>query len=128
MLFIGNDGVVSLSAGNIDVFVCDGTEVTRHKGQSIFVGEGRLTNPEDIRTTIIPQNPNNKFYITSDGTHDQIGGEKSKQFGHDTFKRIILENHHEKQAVISDKLWTAFEQFRGRQERRDDIEPISFKL
>jgi hypothetical protein len=128
VLFISNDGVVSFSAGNIDVFVCDGNDVTRYKGQSLFVGEGRISSPENIKTTVIAQNTNNKFYITSDGTPDQIGGERSKQFGHETFKRIILENHHESQAVISDRIWTAFESFRGKQARRDDIELISFKL
>jgi serine phosphatase RsbU (regulator of sigma subunit) len=128
VLFIGNDGIVSLSAGNIDVFVCDGNEVTRYKGQTIFVGEGRLTSPDDVITTIIPHNADNKFYITSDGTPDQIGGEKSKQFGLDTLKRIILENHQDCQAVISEKLWEAFEQHRGTEERRDDIELISFKI
>jgi len=40
---------------------------------------------------------------------------------------IILDNHHEKQAVITGKVWNAFEEYRGEQVRRDDFELVTFK-
>jgi len=128
VMFIAKDGNVSMSAGNISVLVCDGNEVTRYKGQSLLVGEGRLTGKEEINVVHIPPNPNNKFYVSSDGMYDQIGGENNKQFGYKPVEHIILKNHSEKQEVISGKIWDAFEKHRGEEPRRDDFELITFKL
>ena len=127
VLFIARDGGVSLSSGHINVFVCDGKKVNRFKGQNFFVGEGNLNIKGDIETIRIPASPFNKFYIASDGLFDQPGGELSRPFGYKAFEKIILENHGEKQSVISDKIWTAFEEYRGNEPRVDDFELITFK-
>jgi len=128
VLFIAKNGQISMSAGNINVLSCNGNEVSRYKGQKLFIGEGRLTGKDAVDVVNIPQNPDNKFYIASDGLYDQIGGEHKKQFGFKTLERIILENHHEKQKTISDKIWDAFEKYRGEEQRRDDFELITFQL
>ncbi len=127
VLFIDNDGSVTFSSGHTHIFVCDGNEVTQYKGQKIFVGEGELESKHDIKVSKIPPNPENKFYIASDGLFDQPGGEHSRPYGYRGFKKIILENHYEKQTVISDKIWNAFEQWRGKEPRVDDFELITFK-
>ncbi|MDR2952959.1 MAG: SpoIIE family protein phosphatase [Treponema sp.] len=125
-LFVSKDRSVSVSSGNIPVFVCDGRETRQIKGQRINVGEGLLKSKEEIETARIAANPNNKFYIGSDGLFDQIGGPSSIPFGYKIFKRTILENHGEKQKVISQKVWEAFEEYRGEEKRIDDFELISF--
>jgi hypothetical protein len=127
VLFIANDGGVTFSSGNINIFVSDGREITRYKGQHIFVGEGALADMADIKSVKIPANPENKFYIASDGLCDQIGGDRGKQFGYKIFQEIILENHRETQAAISDKIWKAFEEHRGEETQRDDFVLITFK-
>jgi len=127
VLFISKDGSIIISAGNINVYVCDGKEVIRHKGQSIFAGEGALKSEDDVNTIVVPANADNKYYISSDGLFDQVGGEKGRRFGTKTFQRIILENHNEKQAVITDMIWEAFEEYRGNEPRRDDFEFFAFK-
>jgi serine phosphatase RsbU (regulator of sigma subunit) len=127
VLFIARDGSVSVSSGHIPVFVCDGKEVRQIKGQRIAVGEGRLKNKDEINVVRIEANPDNTFYIGSDGLFDQPGGPLSIPFGYKAFKRIILENHGEKLSVISDKLWNSFEEYRGDEMRVDDIQLISFK-
>jgi len=126
-VFIANDGSVTFSSGKIPVFVCNGNEVTQYKGQKIFVGEGKLNNKDEVVIHNIPADPDNKFYIASDGLFDQIGDFTHKQFGYNAFKQIILDNHYEKQAVITGRVWDAFEEFRGEQPRRDDFELITFK-
>jgi len=127
IMFIAKDGSITMSAGNINVFVCDGDEVFRYRGQPLFVGEGRLKSKDEVEIVRIAPNPNKKFYISSDGLCDQIGGEHSKQFGFKVLEDIVLENHHEKQEVISKKIWYAFEAHRGIEPRRDDFELITFK-
>lgn len=129
VLYIAKDGSVTISSGNTPVFVCDGKEIQRIRGQRIFVGEGKIKNKDDISVTTVPANPNNKFYLASDGLYDQMGGERKPPlpFGYKAFQQIILENHNESQTVISDKIWAAFESYRGNQPRRDDFDLITFK-
>jgi serine phosphatase RsbU (regulator of sigma subunit) len=127
VLFIARDGSVSVSSGHIPVFVCDGKEVRQIKGQKIAVGEGRLKSKDEIKVIRIEANPDNAFYIGSDGLFDQPGGPLSIPFGYKAFKRIILENHGKNLSVISEKVWGLFEEYRGDEMRVDDIQLISFK-
>jgi len=126
VLFIANDGTVTFSSGNTNVFVSDGKEITRYRGQKIYVGEGKIKNKDKVKTTIIEANPANKFYIASDGLYDQIGGEDKIPYGYDEFEQLLLENHNKKHKVISDIIWQAFENYRGDNARRDDFELITF--
>lgn len=128
VLFAAKDGSATVSAGNIHVFICDGKEVSQIKGQRIFIGDGALKTKEDIKTITIPKNTDNKFYIATDGLYDQIGGASEKPFGYKRFKQIILENHHETQAAISNIIWREFENYRGDQPRRDDVELVAWQV
>jgi serine phosphatase RsbU (regulator of sigma subunit) len=127
VLFIANNGTITFSAGNTNIFVCNGEEVTRYRGQSIFIGEGKIKDKATVQVQQIPVDSRNSFYITSDGLSDQIGGEKNRQWGYREFRRIVLENHHESQAVIASKIWEAFKAHQNIQPRRDDFELITFK-
>jgi len=128
VMFIAKNGSVSMSAGNTNVLVCDGKEVIRYKGQQLFVGEGRITSKDYVNVIRLSPNRNNKFYIASDGLSDQIGGEHKKQFGYKVLENIILENHKEDQKTISNKIWEAFEEHQGDEDRRDDFVLITFKI
>jgi serine phosphatase RsbU (regulator of sigma subunit) len=127
VLFIARDGSVSVSSGHIPVFVCDGKEVRQIKGQRIAVGEGRLKSRDEINVVRIEANQDNTFYVGSDGFFDQPGGPSSIPFGYRAFKRIIMEAHGENLPVVSEKLWDAFEEYRGDEMRVDDVQLISFK-
>ncbi|MCL2638556.1 MAG: CHASE2 domain-containing protein [Oscillospiraceae bacterium] len=127
VLFTDNAGNVSIASGNFNIFICDGKEVTRVKGQRIYVGEGKIKDSEAVKVTSIPANPDNKFYISSDGMYDQVGGTHGHSFGYNIFKKLILENHGESQKSISEKVWTTFEEYRGNQARLDDFELVSFR-
>ena len=128
IMFIAKDGNISMSAGNTNVFTCDGDKVSRYKGQQLFIGEGRLTSKDEVEVIDIKPNPDNKYYISTDGLYDQIGGETKKQFGYKKLENIIIDNHHKSQEFISGKIWETFEEYRGNEPRRDDIELITFKL
>jgi len=127
VLFISKDGSVTISSGHINVFVCDGNEVTRLKGQNIRIGDGTLKSKNDIKVINIPSNPNNKFYAASDGLFEQIGGDKLLPFGYNRLEKIILENHAEQLDVLAEKVWIAFEEYRGSNARRDDFQLVTFK-
>jgi len=127
VLFVARDGKVSISSGHIAVFICDGKEVRHIKGQKIAVGEGKLKSRDEIQVVCVEANPDNTFYIASDGLFDQTGGPLSIPFGYKPFKRIIMESHGEKLSDISEKIWNTFEEYRGDEIRVDDVQLISFK-
>ncbi|MDR1664649.1 MAG: SpoIIE family protein phosphatase [Clostridiales bacterium] len=128
VLFIYNDRSVAVSSCNTRVYICDGSEVKKVKGQKLYVGEGKMQGTEHIQTTVFEPMPGNKVYIASDGLYDQVGGANKLPFGYNQFRRLILENHHESQSVITDRVWRAFEDYRGEEPRRDDFQLISFQL
>ena len=127
VLFVAKNGDVSIASGNVDVYFCDGNEVERVKGQRINVGEGKIQSREDVRVTVVPANEKYKFYISSDGLYDQIGGAHGHSFGLRTFKQLILEHHNKNQESISNIIWDVFESYRGNHVRLDDFELITFK-
>jgi hypothetical protein len=128
VLFIGKDGGITFSSGNMHIFVCDGKNVRQFKGQKIFVGEGRMQSKDEINTFRIAPNPANKYYIATDGLYDQVGGSKGIPFGYSRFKKIILDNHHLNHEAVSAEIWNVFEEYRGSQPRRDDLQLICFTL
>ena len=131
VMFIAKDGSVTSSSSHTHIFICDGKNVTQIRGQRIFVGEGNLKSKDEIKTVNTSANRDSKFYIASDGLFDQPGGaaagESGVPFGYTLFKQLILENHNKNQTVISDKIWTVFEEHRGETPRVDDFELITFK-
>lgn len=127
LLYVAKDHTVTFSSGNTHLFVCNGTDVTDHKGQRLHIGEGSLTSKRRIETKVIPADERNRYYVASDGFFDQIGGPEHRPFGYRTFKRILLEHHEETAEQIMSRLWDAFEYHRGGETRRDDVELICFK-
>lgn len=125
-VFIAKDGTVTISAGNTQVFISDGKNVQQIKGQRLSIGDGKIKSKEEIHTITIAADLNNKFYIASDGLYDQIG-EKGMKFGYKKFKDIILHNHSETLDTIAARIWKAFEEHRGKEMRRDDVELVAFK-
>ena len=126
LLFISRDGDVSIASGNIPVFICDGKEVARIKGQRIFVGEGKIGAAGDVRVTSIPAGVDKKFYVSTDGLFEQPGGAHGYSFGYNTFKQVILDNHLLDLRSVSDRVRVAFDGYRGSQSRRDDFTFVAF--
>ncbi|MCL1862129.1 MAG: SpoIIE family protein phosphatase [Defluviitaleaceae bacterium] len=126
VMFVENDGSVTLSAGNMNVFVCDGQTYTRYKGQRLFIGEGRISDKLKIKTIHIPSSPENKFYISSDGLFEQPNA-GHRPFGYERLCQIILKNHNESQEYITECVLGAFESHMGEEEQVDDVVFVSFK-
>lgn len=127
LLYIRKDNGVIFASANIHIFVCDGVQVTDHKGQRLHIGEGSIKAKEEIQTVTIPPDEKNRYYVASDGFFDQVGEQASRPFGYREFKRIILDFHEEPMEAVIDRLWAAFEQHRGTESRRDDVELMGFR-
>lgn len=69
-----------------------------------------------------------RFYLTTDGIIDQIGGEKRIAFGKKRLMEVIYENHMkpmvEQQAIILEK----YNNYKGDESQRDDNTMIAFQI
>lgn len=127
VLFVAKDGSVIFSSANTPVFICDGREVRRYRGQRLHIGEGRLKSPGEVERIALPANRDAVYYVATDGLFDQIDAGGGRPFGRRAFQEMILAHYQEKQAEVSQKVWEAFEAHRGSQPPRDDVELISFR-
>ncbi|QTA91370.1 SpoIIE family protein phosphatase [Desulfonema magnum] len=66
------------------------------------------------------------FYMYSDGFTDQKGGTKDRRFGSGRFKELIRENAHLPFEIQKDALLDVFENYRGENERQDDVTVVGF--
>lgn len=127
LIYIDKDNAAVFSSGNIHVFMCNGEEVLDFKGQRLHIGEGTLKTKQQVKTMSVSADSRNRYYVASDGYFDQIGGEKRIPFGYSQFKKMILKHHTDSMDAVMDRLWEAFEQYRGTEERRDDVELVGFQ-
>jgi serine phosphatase RsbU (regulator of sigma subunit) len=89
---------------------------------------GKVDNPQPFQTHTFELQPNDIFYIFSDGYVDQFGGQKGKKFKAKAFRELLLSiqdlNMEEQRMLINE----AFEQWRGDLEQVDDVCIIGVKV
>jgi len=66
------------------------------------------------------------FYLSSDGFLDQLGGAKRFRFANKRFKNLLLENHHYTFDEQSERLLQAFNEYKGDNDRQDDVTVVGF--
>lgn len=68
------------------------------------------------------------FYLTTDGIIDQIGGSKHIAFGKKRFSALLLENHGKPMAEQKILLLHHFNEWQGKQKRRDDVSVTGIRI
>ncbi len=73
-----------------------------------------------------------RLYLFTDGYADQFGGKKSKKFKYPGFRKLLIDNNHDKMVEQKIKLISTLESWRNshsvRHEQIDDISVIGLKL
>ncbi len=123
-----DDDILLSVIGGVRVFVSDGKEVQQIKGQRLHIGDRSLTGADDVKVIKVPKDKNSKYFISSDGIFDQIGGEKNMAFGYRRVVNIIAENHNCSLDDIQKELWSEFKEYSKDEERRDDVTFFGFSL
>ncbi|MFO7864528.1 MAG: SpoIIE family protein phosphatase [Salinivirgaceae bacterium] len=99
------------------------------KGDKLTVGGGNYGKKEMFRftTKAIHYDPQDAFYLTTDGYLDQFGGEKDKKFLSKRFRNMIEENY-QKPMVDQVKIFeNQYSNWKGDNEQVDDILVVGFK-
>lgn len=85
-------------------------------------------NLVSYRTHTIQIQPDDTFYLFTDGYTDQFGGKKNKKFSTKRFKELVLKNHTESFPRQENNIKLEHSQWKGNNEQVDDILVIGFKL
>ena len=69
-----------------------------------------------------------KFYMTSDGLLDQIGGEKRRSFGKKRLKKLMVSLAEVPFGDHGTHIYKALVEYQGKESRRDDVAVFGFKI
>ncbi|MBF0428740.1 MAG: SpoIIE family protein phosphatase, partial [Magnetococcales bacterium] len=121
--------VMRFVGANISLFYQDGDcQATELRSNRTAIGYRTL--PKDLRLTehILEGVPGQRFFLTTDGMLDQIGGMKRQGFGKRRFLDL-LENHKSTPIQkVGEELYQSLVTYQGKESRRDDVTIIGFTL
>jgi PAS domain S-box-containing protein len=114
------------AGARFSLFHARGGQVEEIKGDRAGIGYRRYGT--DTAFTDLPQHfsAGSRFYLTTDGLIDQIGGPRSVAFGKQRFKAFIAANQHLPMSQQADRLAEIWADYQGQQQRRDDVTVMGF--
>lgn len=68
------------------------------------------------------------LYLSSDGFHDQFGGEKGKKFMVKRFRELLLTNCNQSMSVQREILEKTFEEWKGDIKQIDDVTVLGIRI
>ncbi|XPV75065.1 MAG: SpoIIE family protein phosphatase [Desulfovibrio sp.] len=129
LCFIPTEQTYVLFAGARNpLFVLSEGKVVEIKGDRCGVGYVRSPMDYEFKDQIVKVCEGMRFYLFSDGITDQVGGEKRFPFGKKKFKQFIVDWRDRPINEQKEPLFTMVEEFRGAEERRDDMTILGFEL
>lgn len=119
---------LTFCAARFELFrVFDG-EVTQFKGTRKGMGYRGIPEDQEYKQTTLKVVPGTKFYLTTDGLIDQLGGEKRRGFGKKRFQRLIGSLGEMPLSEQKFKILETLNDYQGDNRRLDDVSLIGFKL
>lgn len=91
------------------------------KGAPFAIGGHHLVSGKDFTEVTIKVQPEDIYYIFSDGYADQFGGAEDKKFMIKNFKNLLLKIHHLPLEMQKEILDDNFHTWKGESKQTDDI-------
>ncbi|NPA11586.1 MAG: SpoIIE family protein phosphatase [Epsilonproteobacteria bacterium] len=114
------------SGAYTSLFLVRGSELDEIKGNRHSVGYKINDFESEYKEHIIFMNPKERFYVTTDGLLDQLGGDKCFPFGKKRFKNLIktsLPLQEQKELIISE-----IKKYMGDEPQTDDITVVGVEI
>ncbi len=119
---------VTFSGARFSLFVQDGPEVSVVKGTGASMGYRNIPVEPGFSNRTIPAAPKRRFFLSSDGLLDQVGGESGRAFGKKRFQALLAEHAGLPLSALGEVLFARVEAYRGGEIRLDDIAVMGFEL
>jgi len=102
-------------------------ELTVHKGAKFPIG-GIQIKRKVFKTTTIPYEKGDVFYLFSDGFQDQFGGDKERKYGPKRFRNLLLEINEKSMKEQKEILSEGFKNWKRDFKQTDDVLVIGIRL
>ncbi len=119
---------VTFAGAHFQLFTVKDGEVEVVKGDRKGIGYRFVSLDATFSNQSIPAEPGQRFYLTTDGFIDQIGGSPRRSFGKKRFTDLLMSLEALPMAQQGEAIFSAIETHRGEESRRDDIAVIGFEL
>ncbi len=122
------NNTLTYSGANRELLLIRNGELIEYKPTKNAIG-GFTDSNTIFKETVIDIQPNDLFYMTTDGYADQFGGEKGKKLMTKNFKDFLLQIHTLQMPVQQDELDKKIQSWMGNAHAQvDDILVIGIKL
>ncbi|MBF0470468.1 MAG: transporter substrate-binding domain-containing protein [Gammaproteobacteria bacterium] len=120
---------LTFAGARFSLFYSDsgGEEVIEVKGDKKGIAYRAVPHDTCFSNREVERKPGRRFYLTTDGIIDQVGGPKRRMMGKKRFKQLLLEGRALTTSEMGDYLFHAMNDYRGEEARRDDVSMIGFE-
>jgi len=123
-----NSNKIKFASANTPLFYIKNNEVKYLRGDRRSVGDIFTEINYKYREYEIEFDENTKFYVTTDGFLDQIGGDKELPFGKKRFMELIKKAHHLHFKTQKEIFLNELRKYQNSHIQTDDIAVIGFEL
>ncbi len=121
------DKLIFAGAG-FPLFCFDGNSVSKIKGDRKGIGYRHIIQETTWTNTVLQVRPGLRFYMSSDGIFDQIGGPKQRGFGKKRFMKLVESVQTLPVSQQGGAIYKAFKEYQGTAKRRDDVSAAGFEI
>lgn len=117
---------VQFSGARNSLIVYRGDELIEFKGDRADLGS--VETNSKLTQTVLEVEPNDTFFMFTDGFPDQKGGERNKKFFMQPLRELFYEVSTMSSEKSVEKLHSTFVNWKGDNEQLDDVLIVGFKL
>ncbi|MBF0470470.1 MAG: transporter substrate-binding domain-containing protein [Gammaproteobacteria bacterium] len=105
----------------------NGDDVVEVKGDKKGIAYSAVAHDTLFSNRTVERRAGRRFFLSSDGMIDQVGGEKRRMMGKKRFKQLLLEGRALPLEEVGDHMMAAMNRYMGSEKRRDDVSIIGFE-
>ena len=124
----GDKKTFTYTGAHFPLFIIENGEVALIKGDKKGIGYRGLPTDMEFTNHVVDVTPARRFFITSDGLTDQVGGPKGRSFGKKRIKNLLISTSDRPVINVSNAVLEALVEYQGDERRRDDLSAIAFEL
>jgi len=126
--FNKKDKTFKFAGANVPLYYYHKDEIHFIRGDKRSVGDVYTCTDYKFHEYELKLEKDMKFYITTDGFIDQLGGKKGLPFGRSRFESLILRYNYYNFNIQKELFMEELKKYQGDEPRTDDITVVGFKL
>ncbi|MZP28904.1 HAMP domain-containing protein [Heliobacterium undosum] len=132
LCYVSPEGRLTFAGARLSLYIVSGSgleaEAREIRGNRESIGYKTSRTGTVFANHDIDIAPDMRFYMTTDGLRDQVGGVKGIPFGKTRLLQLLQSLQDLPMAAQKEAILEAFAQYRGKQTQRDDVTMFGFRL